>query len=1157
MATATAQGKQAEPNLLEEIRNLLIKVVYGQEQDFWTRYDLAADAHDKAFIGRLSDNLDVLLIFAGLFSAVNTAFIVLTIADLSAPPAYQTNALLTLILMGANSSTLTTNDLNPPFVPSRDAIRQNSEFFASLCSSVLAAAGAMLGKQWLRTYERTGQIGSHEKQAELRTRKWLRLEAWGLRAVVEALPTILLLSVGLFFLALADYLWAKKSPVAIVVIAFMTVGTALYGFMVVAAAIDVYCPFQTVVSTLVRETGWRVWKFAVKLPLWTWTQTRASRTQKDTSDTSPPDPTVRSKVPEWWLSVWASARQGLKSMAMRQANVLPTSMPEGTLSSTMQGSQGEAMSGTGRGQEEGMGEGVQAEFAPEAMEGTHDVKGGASSIWARVVQKFSKAKVAEPETPQAIEIVADPAHGMPALWLWMVQKFTADQELYAHSIHWMLENATEKEDLLVTADNIPSLTHPEAMRLVVLGNSFPRLLELFKDALILVIASETQDAKPALRYGKAVAHAVLAAPEQCRDRVRRVLIDTHVESMWPAYYQALGIQPELHALCVALFALTREDEITTAGNATSQPFHLAAGAAFENMQLGRVQLSMVLTFTRLFKFSMFGAPEELLDKGIPHSDALLSLVCMEIVDLLKETRRPMDQQVRDLWSAFDGRSIMELMTAALDEHDRHISRKDIRKGVLILHTRLLLAFRSLHSVSVPSDHHGRQTFIQAVTSHLSRVLPLTDSVRAIENKSTDAKTKVSSKRKAATKIPDELDQAPVRRWDSLQLPGWSERLAEDQPVHIDSLRLELRAYVTQLQSLIGDGHEWWLSAAESNHFLDIVNGHKTEANAAALDGMLHSSTFPFADLAKVDSIIPLSSLTPIIIHALKSDLPPVFEAAYLLLGKIGTDAWELNVGPRAGQPLVIAADLGCEVIRSLITSATREDFSHGHLFFSDIDIEGLLYWLAESVREDPALGPEFSKSGITSLFISCIRDKTYYSTSGVEDRYMGMVSFLFLRVWGASTMQVEAFALEDGGLEAFATEETFRDVCEYFKQYARWWMPMLSESPINRDMYRRAFSFIEQVYQLRPEDAIALELVDVCEALKSAVEYWEEARSISLYWGAALRSARNAMAEYLDDGAKESRRREFEWCIQDIEGTAETRWWKLGGMSRLYQQPTM
>ncbi|KAG8870776.1 hypothetical protein FRB98_001346 [Tulasnella sp. 332] len=229
-------------------------IVFGERGEFWTRYDRIADAHDKDMLERLHSNLDVLLIFAGLFSAVNTAFIVVTLANLSSNPSDETNTLLRLLVSHADNSTLLPNDTNQSLTVANAAIRQNCTFFASLCSSLLAATGAVLAKQWLVTYDRTGQTGSLETQSLRRTEKFLGAEAWGLQPVVEFLPTLLLISLALFFVALVDFLWTVSLPVALVVLVFFAFGAFSYGFTVVAAAIDPKCPFQTSVSSRLRQT---------------------------------------------------------------------------------------------------------------------------------------------------------------------------------------------------------------------------------------------------------------------------------------------------------------------------------------------------------------------------------------------------------------------------------------------------------------------------------------------------------------------------------------------------------------------------------------------------------------------------------------------------------------------------------------------------------------------------------------------------------------------------------------------------------------------------------------------------------------------------------------------------------------------------------------
>lgn len=153
-----------------------------------------------------------------------------------------------------DNSTLpsTSLNINAPFLANNSAIRQNCVFFASLCSSLLAATGAVVAKQWLVNYERTGQTGSAETQGLRRTEKYIGAEAWGLSPVVEFLPTLLLISLILFFIALVDYLWTINLPVALTVMGFSVVGLLAFNMTVLAAVIDVNCPYQTSISTSLR-----------------------------------------------------------------------------------------------------------------------------------------------------------------------------------------------------------------------------------------------------------------------------------------------------------------------------------------------------------------------------------------------------------------------------------------------------------------------------------------------------------------------------------------------------------------------------------------------------------------------------------------------------------------------------------------------------------------------------------------------------------------------------------------------------------------------------------------------------------------------------------------------------------------------------------------
>ncbi|KAG8869373.1 hypothetical protein FRB98_002609, partial [Tulasnella sp. 332] len=221
---------------------------FGSVDDFWTKYDTVAEKFDKEMLDRINNDLDVLLVFAALFSAVITAFIVPAMSALSPNPANQTNYLLQYLIINGTNPSITTGDLAMPFPVDKSAVRQNCLFFASLCCSVLAAGGAVLAKQWLQEYARMQQTGSVDQQVKKRAERFAGAEKWGLHVVVKILPLLLLGSVALFFYALADSLLSVNHTVAYVIWGFGIAGMAVYMLTVVVAVVYAACPYRTAVS---------------------------------------------------------------------------------------------------------------------------------------------------------------------------------------------------------------------------------------------------------------------------------------------------------------------------------------------------------------------------------------------------------------------------------------------------------------------------------------------------------------------------------------------------------------------------------------------------------------------------------------------------------------------------------------------------------------------------------------------------------------------------------------------------------------------------------------------------------------------------------------------------------------------------------------------
>ncbi|KAG8850688.1 hypothetical protein FRB96_009648 [Tulasnella sp. 330] len=123
---------------------------FGSRRNFWVKYDAFAATFDNDMVERLDRNLDVMLIFpalfdqAGLLSAINAVFIVVTPAALSASPVDETNHLLRLLITNVRNRPVTEKDLSPLFTPTMSALRQNSS--SSLTSA--AAFSLLRGQFW-------------------------------------------------------------------------------------------------------------------------------------------------------------------------------------------------------------------------------------------------------------------------------------------------------------------------------------------------------------------------------------------------------------------------------------------------------------------------------------------------------------------------------------------------------------------------------------------------------------------------------------------------------------------------------------------------------------------------------------------------------------------------------------------------------------------------------------------------------------------------------------------------------------------------------------------------------------------------------------------------------------------------------------------------
>ncbi|KAG2052875.1 hypothetical protein BDR06DRAFT_972772 [Suillus hirtellus] len=160
--------------------------------------------------------MDIILTFASICSSVNFTFIV----GMQLDPGDTTNVLLHLILMTANG---------PNSIPDINALSSSAGFpssmvwvqtlvYASLAFGILAAFGAILGKQWLHPYKAAQGQETLEERGMERQMKLDRVLYFHLQAVLQAFLVLLYILLLLFGLSLSTHMWAQQNMISSVII---------------------------------------------------------------------------------------------------------------------------------------------------------------------------------------------------------------------------------------------------------------------------------------------------------------------------------------------------------------------------------------------------------------------------------------------------------------------------------------------------------------------------------------------------------------------------------------------------------------------------------------------------------------------------------------------------------------------------------------------------------------------------------------------------------------------------------------------------------------------------------------------------------------------------------------------------------------------------
>ncbi|PSR72618.1 hypothetical protein PHLCEN_2v11502 [Hermanssonia centrifuga] len=230
-----------------------------QEDIGWSGIETHMREYDEGEMKVLNDDIDALLIFAGLFSAVLTAFVV---------PSYlllqPDNSQLTVQLLSRISAQLARFEILPPFINSTASdISASPEFqvstsarwmnclwFLSLIFSLSSALFGILAKQWIREYLQWRKVAAAPRENILL--RQLRIEAWDgwkVSAGISAIPALLEMAVVLFLAGLVVLVWTLDTVVAVIITTAVSIVILILCTVTILPAVYYRCPYKS-------PTGW-------------------------------------------------------------------------------------------------------------------------------------------------------------------------------------------------------------------------------------------------------------------------------------------------------------------------------------------------------------------------------------------------------------------------------------------------------------------------------------------------------------------------------------------------------------------------------------------------------------------------------------------------------------------------------------------------------------------------------------------------------------------------------------------------------------------------------------------------------------------------------------------------------------------------------------
>ncbi|KAJ3485504.1 hypothetical protein NLI96_g4909 [Meripilus lineatus] len=223
-------------------------------KDGWSALHEMLKIRDEKDIKKHFENIDTLLVFAGLYSAILTAFLVEAYKLLQPDSSDDSKQILLEISRQLASFTITSGLVNATYVPSslptgsftptRSSVWLNGLWFVALILSLTTASLGLLVKQWLRECDDNPAI-TPEEHRRIRLFRVRGLRKYKVHEMATFLPLLLQISLILFFSGLVLFTQTVHATIGWVIMGLVVIWGTFLVITTILPWFSASCPYKT------------------------------------------------------------------------------------------------------------------------------------------------------------------------------------------------------------------------------------------------------------------------------------------------------------------------------------------------------------------------------------------------------------------------------------------------------------------------------------------------------------------------------------------------------------------------------------------------------------------------------------------------------------------------------------------------------------------------------------------------------------------------------------------------------------------------------------------------------------------------------------------------------------------------------------------------